>query len=130
MQIGFELEQFLHFTLNQSCHGNAGPFGNHLGDVVFGDFFAQQGFVGPVFGGEFDFLLLKLALQGGQRSVFQFSCFVEVVTAFGLIYLELHAFHVFFEGRDLVNRPFFLLPLSIQVALLFTQLRQLPFNAL
>ena len=97
MQIGFELEQFLHFTLNESCHGYAGPLGDHLRDVVFGDFFAQQGFIRSVLRGELDFFLLQLPLQSGQRAVFQFSGFVEVVTAFGLVHLELDAFHLLFN---------------------------------
>ena len=42
VQFGFEMQQLFHLRLHQLAHRNAGPLGNHLGNVLFGDLLAQQ----------------------------------------------------------------------------------------
>ena len=130
VKIILQLQQFLHLALHQPGHRDPGPFGDHLGNVVFADFFSQQALVGTVLLGDPRLLLLELLLETGEGAVFQFSSFVEVVVALGLFHLQLHPFDLLLEAGEIVDRPFLLLPLGIEAALLFAQFRQFPFDPL
>ena len=132
MQLVFKIQQLFHLRLHKLGHGNARPFGDHLGDVVFGDFLAQKGFVpAALIGlGESGLLVGKLLLQPGQGAVFQFCGLVEVVAALGLLHLQLHPLNLLLEIGELVDRAFLLLPLGIEGALLFREFCQLPLQPL
>ena len=129
VQVLFEFKQFFHLRARQLAHRDPGPFGDHLGDVVFGDLFPEQ-LVGFAFtGGQFSFAALELAIQLGQGAVFQLSGLVEVVVALGLLHLQLHLLNLLFEGLQGINGPFLLLPLGIEAALLLGELSELSLNA-
>ena len=101
-------------------HRNTGPFGDHLGDVVFGDLLTQQRLLLTVVVvlAQCGLFLSQLLLECGQCSVFQLSCLVEVITALGLVHLQLHTLNLLLEVGKLINRSLLLLPLSIESALL------------
>ena len=129
VQFGFEVQQFLHLGLHQLAHRNAGPFGDHLGDVVFGDLLAQQVLIAMALA-ELRFFGGKLAAQVGQGAVFQLGGPVEVIAALGLLHLQGHLLDLLLDGAEGINGALFLLPLGIEAALLLRQLGQLPLELL
>ena len=104
--------------MDQLGYGDAGPFGDHLGDVVFGDLFAQHGFIAAA-GIKRLFFGRQFLVQLGQGAVFELGGLVEVVVALGLLHLQLNLLDLFFDGAQLIDRALFCLPLGIEGALLF-----------
>ena len=80
--------------------------------------------------GELGFLGCQFFIQLAEGAVFEFGGAVEVVTALGLLDLELYLFDLLLDGRELINAALFLLPLGIETALLFGQLGQFLFEPL
>ena len=124
VQFILELKEFLHLALHQLGHRDAGPLGDHLGDVVLGDLLAQQCLVAAA---GIELLLLggQLLVQGGQGAVLEFGGLVEVVAALGLLDLQLHLLDLLLDGAELIDRALLLLPLGVEGALLFAQIGQL-----
>ena len=72
-------EQLLGLTLHHATCGNAGPGGNHLGDIVRGDLFGDHGLVlGGVLGA---LCFFQLSLLCGNLTVQQAGCLGEVTLA-------------------------------------------------
>ena len=57
MQVILQMQQLCHFALYQPRHGDTGPLGDYLGDVVFTYLLPQQAFLARLLRGDLGFLL-------------------------------------------------------------------------
>ena len=69
MQDFFQMNQFLPFTSQHPRHRNAGPTADHLGNVIFVDFFFEQHFMVALFFQQFLFAFQPL-FQFRQPAIF------------------------------------------------------------
>ncbi|CAM5676624.1 hypothetical protein SGRIM119S_02326 [Streptomyces griseorubiginosus] len=81
-----QAQQLLAFALLETGHGDAGPGGDDLGDLLLRDDLAQQPVL-ALFGGQLLLLGRQPAFQVLESAVAEFGGAVEVVDAFGLLRL-------------------------------------------
>ena len=117
------LDEFLALALEHLGHGNAGPRGDHLGDVLVGDFLLQQalGLSG----------LLQRLLHVGQffleardGFVADLRRLVEVAVSLGFFLFAVRLLELAVDDAGGVDRGFFVLPTRFQLVGFLLQVGQ------
>ena len=121
VQLLGQLQQLLAFGLQEPGHGDAGPAGDDLGDVVGADLLAQQALFVLLDAGAF----LKLLSEAGQGRIGQLRGAAEVAGALGLVDLVPRGLDLGLEAADPVDLALLALPLLAQGGLLGPKLRKL-----
>ncbi len=109
LQVVFQLDQLLQLALHELAHGNAGPLGDHVGDVVRADLFLEharaalntlqlRGFV------------LHLGVQAGKHAVLNLGRPPPIGVALGLLKLHMQALDLLLEPPHRLDLLLFGLP--------------------
>ena len=103
-------EQFIAFRLDQLAYRYAGPAGNYLCYLLFGDVFLKQAvFILILIR---CFFLFQLFLQFRKDSEFKLRTLLVVRAPLSFFDLALHVLYLFFEFVEFKYLVFFVLPLS------------------
>ena len=106
-----QAEQLLALALLEATHGDAGPAGDDVGDLLLGDDLPQQP-APPLPGGQQLLLGLQATLQFRQLAVLQLGSTVQVVGPLGLLRLVPHAFDLLAQRLHLAQGLALGLPLG------------------
>ena len=99
------------FAFLQAGHGDAGPGRDNFGDVLFGDFLAEDG---GAFRGSFGFDFFEFAFGLGDESVLDFAGALEVAAALGLFEFSAEVFNFFGDLLGFADLLFFFQPLGTE----------------
>ena len=102
MQDILQTQQFLPFSLHQTCHRNAGPVRNYFGYFILGDLFPQK-LLPPLFLVQGALLIFQGGFQSRQFGIFQLGGLLQIIRAFGLFDFAAGFFDLFTQTLDTLN---------------------------
>ena len=125
MQPLLHLDELLLLALEQPRHGHAGPLADDLGDLLGGDFLAQQTPAALVQIGQLLLAVFELLLQLRQLAVADARGLLQVAAALGVFQIGLPGVDLLPNGLDGFDRGLLVLPLGGEDAVALLQVRQL-----